>query len=245
MRCPGQDTQYWDAEAIYDVNCPQCNSAVEFYKDDTQRKCPSCGHRFVNPKMDFGCASYCQFAEQCIGTLPEGVVISSDNLLKDKVAVEMKRYYHSDFHRIGRAMRLARYAESIARAEGAALAPTLCAAYLAEVDQLKETGTEHRGQQSPIEQLLLKAGAEPPLVQQVLSLLDRLGDCSPADQTPEVVSLADAKRILEVEERYKAGDIALDKLQELPGTLLTKEGSLTAEKLIAGYTAEPTDNAKE
>lgn len=244
MRCPGQDTQYWDAEAIYDINCPQCDNAVEFYKDDTQRKCPSCGHRFVNPKMDFGCASYCQFAEQCIGTLPEGVVISSDNLLKDKVAVEVKRYYGSDFHRIGRAMRLARYAEPIAKAEGAALAPTLCAAYLAEVEQPEETGHEHGRHPSPIEQLLLKAGAEAPLVQQVLSLLDRLANC-PDDQAPEVVSLADAKRLLEAEERYKAGDLALDKLQELPGKQLTQEGNLTAEKLIAGYTAEPTDYAKQ
>lgn len=243
MRCPGQDTQYWDAEAIYDVNCPQCNSAVEFYKDDTQRKCPSCGHRFVNPKMDFGCASYCQFAEQCIGTLPEGVVISSDNLLKDKVAVEMKRYYRSDFHRIGRAMRLARYAEPIAKAEGAALAPTLCAAYLAEVDQPRETDSEHGGQQVPIEQLLIKAGAEPPLVQQVLSVLDGLANF-PADQAPEVVSLADAKLILEAEERYKTGDLDLDELQQMPGKLHTKEGNLTAEKLIAGYTAEPANNAK-
>lgn len=32
MRCPGQDSQYWKADAIYDVPCPQCGEAVEFLK---------------------------------------------------------------------------------------------------------------------------------------------------------------------------------------------------------------------
>ena len=68
MKCPGQDTQYWKPGAIYDAKCPKCEKIVEFFKDDTTRKCSHCGHRFINPELDFGCASYCQFAEQCIGS---------------------------------------------------------------------------------------------------------------------------------------------------------------------------------
>ena len=86
MKCPGQDMKYWKDNAIFDVACPKCGTSVEFYKDDTSRKCGSCGHRFVNPKMDFGCASYCQYAEQCLGALPEDFTGGRDNLLKDKVA---------------------------------------------------------------------------------------------------------------------------------------------------------------
>ena len=233
MRCPGQDTQYWDAEAIYDVNCPQCNSIVEFYKDDTQRKCHSCGHRFVNPKMDFGCASYCQFAEQCVGTLPEGMVISSDNLLKDKVAIEMKRFFRSDFRRIGRSMRLARYAEPIAITEGAALGPTLCAAYLLEVHCL-ESNDQVEMKQTTVEQLLIKAGAEPPLRQQVHSLLDLLtqSDFAPS---PEIRTLFDAKRILEIDEQIKAGKVSAEDLQKLSNTLATSTGRDITEKVISGY----------
>lgn len=238
MKCPGQDTQYWDAEAIYDVSCPRCDSPVEFYKDDTQRKCHACGHRFVNPRMDFGCASYCQFAEQCVGTLPEGVAIPGDNLLKDKVAVEMKRYWGGDFHRIGSAMRLARYAEPIALHEGAALAPTLCAAYLWEVAHVP--GREHKDPQqvTVAEQLLVRAGAKDPLIGQVLSLLDRLAQNAP-DRSPELLSLLDAKRIMEAEERYKSGAISLEILQELPGKLLTTQGIETAEQLMARYRQSP------
>lgn len=234
MRCPGQDTQYWDEEAIYEVNCPKCNAAVEFYKDDTQRKCHSCGHRFVNPKMDFGCASYCQFAEQCIGTLPEGVVISSDNLLKDKVAVEMKRFFQKDFHRIGRAMRLARYTEPIAKAEGATLAPTLCAAYLFEVEQASIEAEGNSQLQKASEQILVKAGAEKPLIQQVLSLLEALSNLS-SSPGPELLSLNDAKHILEVEERYKSGELSLEEFKELPKELKTHAGIHTAEKLIGDF----------
>jgi len=70
MKCPGQDTRYWKPEAIFDAKCPKCNQLIEFFKDDTTRKCSKCGHRFLNPAMDFGCASYCRFAKQCTGNLP-------------------------------------------------------------------------------------------------------------------------------------------------------------------------------
>ena len=100
MKCPGQDMQYWTDDAIFEVNCPECDAIVEFYKDDTSRKCPKCEHRFVNPKLDFGCASYCQFAEQCLGTLPENFLGSREDLLKDKVAVLLKRHLKTDFKSI-------------------------------------------------------------------------------------------------------------------------------------------------
>jgi len=134
MKCPGQDMQYWNENAIFNVDCPQCHKSVEFYKDDTSRKCNHCGNRFVNPKMDFGCAAYCQFAEQCLGTLPEEFKGMQENLLKDKVAVEMKRYYKTDFKRISRAMKIARHAENIGKSEGGNLAAILCAAYLFEIE---------------------------------------------------------------------------------------------------------------
>jgi hypothetical protein len=133
MKCPGQDTLYWKPGAIYEVPCPQCGAKVEFFKDDTARKCPKCQHRFVNPNMDFGCAAYCQYAEQCIGTLPEEFLKQKEDLLKDRVAIEMKRYFKSDFKRIGHATRVARHAERINRAEGGNPAVVLCAAYLHDI----------------------------------------------------------------------------------------------------------------
>jgi len=103
MKCPGQDSQYWKPGAIFNVKCPKCETEVEFFKDDTTRKCSKCGHRFLNPQLDFGCASYCQYAEQCIGDLPPELLAQKEDLLKDRVAIEMKRYLKQDFKRIGHA----------------------------------------------------------------------------------------------------------------------------------------------
>lgn len=172
MKCPGQDMKYWKASAIFDTACPKCGSAVEFYKDDTSRKCGSCGHRFVNPKMDFGCASYCQYAEQCLGALPDEFTGSKDNLLKDKVAVEMKRFFQSDFKRIRQATTAARYAESIGKAEGASLAVILCAAYL------NDTGP------AGAETILKKVGANSSMIEEIRQLLE------PRDKVEEGGSLS-------------------------------------------------------
>jgi len=136
MKCPGQDMQFWKPGDIFEVACPACGRTVEFFKDDTARRCGHCGHRFANPKMDFGCAAYCPYAEQCIGDLPPEVALQQENLLKDKVAVAVKQYYGRDFKRIGHASRVARYAEQIAQVEKANLAVVLTAAYLLDVDRV-------------------------------------------------------------------------------------------------------------
>ncbi len=66
MKCPGQDTRYWRPGDIYDVPCPNCGTMNEFYKDDPTRRCSSCGHRFVNPRLDLGCLEWCEHAASCL-----------------------------------------------------------------------------------------------------------------------------------------------------------------------------------
>jgi len=66
MRSPGQDMRFWKPGDIFETRCPKCGGEVEFFKDEVRRKC-GCGHEIVNPKMDLGCAIWCQYAEQCLG----------------------------------------------------------------------------------------------------------------------------------------------------------------------------------
>lgn len=165
MKCPGQDTKYWKADAIFEVPCPKCDAPVEFFKDDTSRKCDKCGHRFPNPNMDFGCAAYCPYAEQCLGTLPEELVARKEDLLKDRVAIEMKRYLKSDFKRIGHATRVARYAERIGKNERGNLAVILSAAYLHDIG-IPEAERKH-GSSAPEYQE--KEG--PPIARSILNKL--------------------------------------------------------------------------
>jgi len=65
-RCPGQDPRFWKPGDIFDIRCPHCGTAVEFWKDEPCVKCPQCHGRVVNPKLDLGCAEWCQYAEQCL-----------------------------------------------------------------------------------------------------------------------------------------------------------------------------------
>ena len=133
MQCPGQDMRYWKPGAIFDAPCPKCGSSVEFFKDELSRKCKNCGNKIVNPRMDFGCASYCQHAEQCLGELPPELLAERKDLLRDRVAVEMKRYFKQDFKRIGHATKVARYAEQIGKEERGDMVVVLCAAYLHDI----------------------------------------------------------------------------------------------------------------
>jgi len=133
MQCPGQDTRYWKPGAIFDAPCPKCGNIMEFFKDESSRKCKSCGNKIINPRMDFGCASYCQHAEQCLGELPPELLAQRKDLLKDRVALEMKLYFRQDFKRIGHATKVARYAERIAREEQGDMVVVLCAAYLHDI----------------------------------------------------------------------------------------------------------------
>jgi hypothetical protein len=69
VKCPGQDTQFWKPEDVFEVACPACGSAVEFFKTDNLRRCQACGNKFPNPRLDLGCAEWCPLAKQCLATI--------------------------------------------------------------------------------------------------------------------------------------------------------------------------------
>jgi NAD-dependent DNA ligase len=179
MKCPGQDTQYWSDDAIFETQCPECGSPMEFFKDDATRRCGSCKKKIVNPKMDFGCASYCKFAEQCLGTLPEEFVAQREDLFKDRVAVEMKKYLGTDFKRIGHAAKVANFAEKIAKKERGNLPVILCAAYLYDIGANKALEKYESDKPEYIEkesaaiarELMAKLGAEQELTNQVVDMV--------------------------------------------------------------------------
>ena len=70
FKCPGQDTRFWKPEDVCEVKCPGCGTDLEFWKDEPFRQCPKCRGRVRNPKIDIGCAEWCQYAEKCLGYVP-------------------------------------------------------------------------------------------------------------------------------------------------------------------------------
>jgi hypothetical protein len=114
MRCPGQDLRFWKLGDIFDVPCPHCGMAIEFWKDEPGVKCPHCGRVIVNPKLDLGCAQWCQHAEQCLGSL-----IDPQSLLCKKLIKEMKSALGPDEQKIDHALATFRNAQQILAGEQA------------------------------------------------------------------------------------------------------------------------------
>lgn len=226
MKCPGQDTQFWNASAIFEAPCPKCGRQVEFFKDDTTRKCRQCGHRFVNPKMDFGCAAYCNFAEQCLGDLPPELVAQKEDLLKDRVAIAVKRYLKSDFKRIGRAARRARHAEQICRAEQGNLAAVLIAAYLWDLDS-----SDTAGNRPEARAILAGLKAPDPLVEKVCALIAREDGTNGGALDRHTV--IDAAAIAEMEDALKEHSETATMIEErIQSALHTETGRQYARKLF-------------
>ncbi|MEM5788981.1 MAG: 4Fe-4S dicluster domain-containing protein, partial [Syntrophobacteraceae bacterium] len=89
MKCPGQDSRLWGTDAIFEISCQGCGNTVEFFKDESSRKCRKCGLKVINPRMDFGCAAYCRFAAQCLGKdMSPELMEKRTDLLKDRAAAE-------------------------------------------------------------------------------------------------------------------------------------------------------------
>ncbi len=240
MKCPGQDMQYWDSGAIFEASCPKCEHQVEFYKDDTTRKCGHCGHRFVNPKMDFGCAAYCKYAEQCLGTLPEEFIGSQDNLLKDKVAVEIKRFYKTDFKLISRVSRIAHHAERIGKEEGGNLGIILCAAYLNDIGSSR--AEEKYDSQEPeiikresleiATDILTRLGANEQVLEEVCRLL-KTHNTEEAENVRENMILSDAQRTALLEEENKISPLTSAMVEDhLENGFLTSSGRNNAKKIF-------------
>lgn len=247
MKCPGQDTRYWKGTDIFEAKCPKCGAPVEFFKDDTTRKCDACGHKFLNPGMDFGCAAYCEHAAQCIGNLPPELVAQRENLLKDRVAIEMKRYFKQDFKRIGHAMRVARYAEEIGKQEaGANMAVVLCAAYLhdigiheAERKHNSAAANYHEEEGLPIARAILeKVGATKELTEEVCDIVAH--HHHPREkETANFMILYDADLITSLEEKQKENPIDRQKLESIiENSMLTQTGKTVARRVLVRTDSE-------
>ena len=240
MKCPGQDSRYWRPGAIYNEKCPKCGGVVEFFKDDTTRKCDRCGHRFANPKMDFGCASYCEFAEQCVGDLPPEAVAQREDLLKDRIAIEMKRYFKTDFKRIGHATRVARHAEKIGKKEMGNLAVILGAAYLHDIGiheaerKHGSTAATYQEEEGPgiARSIMIKLGAKEDLIEEVCDIIGHHHHPR-ADETTNFKVLYDADLIANLEEKQKESRIDTDRLKQIiDKSFLTETGREVAKEVF-------------
>ncbi|MGC8660257.1 MAG: HD domain-containing protein [Desulfomonilaceae bacterium] len=235
MKCPGQDPRYWNFDAIFDVECPNCGSKMEFFKDDTRRKCKNCGQYVLNPKMDFGCAAHCKFAKQCFGDLPPELIKEKEDLFKDRVAVEMKIRLKNDFKRIGHASRVAAMVERLVGVEKAKPAVLFAAAYLHDVEPTARGNNGSNIQQeenSVAREILEKLDAPQELVEEVCSIIKDMDD--PKDVDSQNLKLVhDAHILAKIQEEIKKGGLLNGGLSEIiDRDVLTGAGQSLAHELF-------------
>lgn len=162
VRCPGQDQRFWKPEDIFDVRCPCCGQIVEFFKDEPKLKCRSCGQSVTNPKIDLGCAEWCQYAEQCLG-VSHGEPV---NIIRDRLIDEMKEVFAKDQKRIEHALSVLKYAEQIQSAEGGDPLVVKAAAILHDIGIL-QAESEYDSSAGKYQELL-----GPPIAEVILKRCD-------------------------------------------------------------------------
>jgi len=179
MKCPGQDTRYWKPGDIFVAQCPKCGAEIEFFKDDTRRRCAWCGHMFYNPKISLGCAEWCQYAEKCVPELMQEK--KAAQTFKERLA-ELVHSHLKDPHAWEHTEKGMQYALDLLKSEGGDPRVVLAAVLLHRVarDQAQkfldelETEPDTAG---AIMELLAGAGVERDLNRQLyedtLALLDR------------------------------------------------------------------------
>ncbi len=234
MKCPGQDTRYWQDDSIFEANCPKCRHSVEFFKDDTMRKCSKCGHKFVNPNLDFGCATYCEFAEQCIGALPPELLAQKEDLLKDRVAIETKKIFKSDFEKISHASRAARYAEIIGKKEGGNLAVILSSAYLHDTGLVSknETVSHEKRSSETANKILTNLKAIDELIKQVCEIIENHHSRNTMNSV-EFKVVYDAILIASLEEELKNNAFDKETLKKkIEEQIFTETGKKEAYRIL-------------
>ena len=232
MKCPGQDTRYWKPGDIFETTCPECGRAVEFFKDESARRCRGCRAMVVNPKMDFGCAAYCKYALECLGQMGPELLAKRADLLKDRVALEVKRRLGRAFQTISHAMKVARHAEELAREEKAEPAVVLCAAFLHVFSEGLPGDRAAPGQGQEAREIIEALGGDEELITKVEGIIEAFGR-GRADGTINTKVFFDAHLLAAAEEGAdrRAGSVGAERAAE---PFLTEAGRARASRPASG-----------
>jgi hypothetical protein len=116
-KCPGQDQRYWTPDAIFDVRCPYCGRAIEFWKDEPARICRGCAREVRNPRIDLACAEWCAEAEACLGHSVDGTGVAEP--IVERLMALLEERLSDQPERLHRARRVCARVDTLLRSRSA------------------------------------------------------------------------------------------------------------------------------
>jgi HD superfamily phosphodiesterase len=229
--------RHWKPGDIFDVSCPRCRKKIEFFKDEVRRRCKSCGAQVTNPKIDFGCAEWCAYAEQCVGNLPVELKGKKRESLKQRIALEMRRVFGRDSKRINHANEVVRFAEEILKDEGGDPAVVIAASYLHDIGiqeaerKYNSTAGKYQEREGTLiaRNILERLGTDRDMIDEVCDLITR--HHSPGQiQTLNFQILWEADSLVNLDD---ATERDLDQIKEMvQATFKTSTGKRLAKALL-------------
>lgn len=206
-RCPGQDQRFWKPEDIFEVECPTCRESVEFWKDEPQVKCPHCKQTIPNPKLDLGCAKWCQYAEECLGQLTG----QDGQSLGNKLIESLREIAESDQEIIRLSLEILSYAEKIQAEEGGDPLVIKASAILSQIYKQKirtepKTSGENKCDDRSllVRDILGKHGIESDSIDHICRIL-AANQHGPSIDTIEFKIVSDACRLANLRQQVDSG----------------------------------------
>ena len=165
QHCPGQDMRNWKGDSSNVIRCPYCGHEMEFFRDEPNRPCRSCGKEVRNPHLDLGCAKWCKYAKQCLGLIGDGELKQAS--LCQRIIERMKNYFGDDSERITHAMRVLKEAEAILTTEPDASGLVVRAAAVLHDIGIHEAEGKHGSTAGGFQEI-----EGPPIAREILQDLD-------------------------------------------------------------------------
>jgi hypothetical protein len=159
------------------------------------------------------------------------------DLLKEKMCVEMKKHFGTDYRQVKHTLKVARYAEKILKVEGGNPLVVLGAAYLHGIDPREETPwSDLSGPEDPqgggamAREVLKKLDVQEEMASQIDDLISGLRHNRPtADLESQILREAHCLAVLEDGDRPpKGGEIE----KTVHGTFRTTTGRHLAEEVV-------------
>jgi putative nucleotidyltransferase with HDIG domain len=195
----------------------------------------------LNPHINFGCAEYCPHAEQCLGSLPEGLQLQKTNMsLKERVRAAMVAYFGNDSRRINHAKKVADYAEQINKFAQGDPAVIMACGYLHDIGikeaerKYQSSAAKYQHQEGPAvaRKILVDLGVEEEIIAEICDIIGHHHHPRP-EETTNFKVLYDADLIVNLQEEQPEGGRSVDKLTAIINkSFLTEAGQQLARQVF-------------